>query len=86
MEAVVRNTFIQGILSIVFVTLAIVVIITAVLAVLRSRRTTEVIDAEDPELPSRTYAPAGIFATRSEKALERRWAEEQPDILRGGGH
>ena len=86
MNAVVRNTFIQGILSIVFVTLAIVVIITAVLAVLRSRRTTEVIDAEDPALPSRTYAPAGLFATRSAKALERRWAAEQPATLPGGGH
>ena len=86
MEAVVRNTFIQGILSIVFVTLAIIVIITAVLAVLRSRRTTEIIDAEDPEQPSRTYAPAGIFATKNERELERRWAEEQPDALRGGGH
>ena len=86
MSAVVRNTAIQGALSILFVTLAIVVIITAVLAVLRSRRHPEAVDTSDPPVASRTYAPAGILATPNERELERRWAREQPDALRAGGH
>ncbi|MGW9021072.1 carbon starvation CstA family protein [Leucobacter chromiiresistens] len=86
MSAVVRNTAIQGTLSILFVTLAIIVIITAIVAVLRSRRTPEAVDTSDPPVASRTYAPAGIFATANERRLERRWAEEQPDAVRTGGH
>ncbi|MEJ6489666.1 carbon starvation CstA family protein [Leucobacter sp. USCH14] len=86
MSAVVRNTAIQGALSILFVTLAIIVIVTAVVAVLRSRRSPEAVDTSDPPVPSRTYAPAGIFATVNERRLERRWAEEQPDALRARGH
>ncbi|KTR81181.1 carbon starvation CstA family protein [Leucobacter chromiiresistens] len=86
MSAVVRNTAIQGTLSILFVTLAIIVIITAIVAVLRSRRSPEAVDTSDPPVASRTYAPAGIFATANERRLERRWAEEQPDAVRTGGH
>lgn len=86
MSAVVRNTAIQGTLSILFVTLAIIVIITAIVAVLRSRRTPEAVDTSDPPVASRTYAPAGIFATANERRLERRWVEEQPDAVRTGGH
>ncbi len=86
MSAVVRNTAIQGTLSILFVTLAIIVIITAIVAVLRSRPTPEAVDTSDPPVASRTYAPAGIFATANERRLERRWVEEQPDAVRTGGH
>ena len=47
MEAVVRNTFIQGTLSIVFLVLALVVITTSVLATIRAFRSTEVVDHAD---------------------------------------
>ena len=63
MEAVVRNTFVQGVLSILFVTLAIIVIITAVIASVRSYRSGGAPSAEDPAVPSRTFAPAGFLAT-----------------------
>ncbi|SDQ18013.1 carbon starvation CstA family protein [Leucobacter chromiiresistens] len=78
MSAVVRNTAIQGTLSILFVTLAIIVIITAIVAVLRSRRSPEAVDTSDPPVASRTYAPAGIFATVNERRLERRWRRSSP--------
>ena len=74
MEAVVRNTFIQGTLSIVFVTLAIIVIITAILATIKAFRNGGGIETEDDAVASRTYAPAGLIATPAEKELESQWA------------
>jgi carbon starvation protein len=73
MEAVVRNTFIQGTLSIVFVTLAIIVIITAVIASIRSFRAGGSPSAEDPAVASRMFAPAGFLATPAEKDIQAQW-------------
>jgi carbon starvation protein len=86
MEAVVRNTFIQGTLSILFVVLTLIVLATAVLAAVRSLRAgapaerdgDEHDDHEDPVVPSRIYAPAGFLPTPSEKELAARWAEAVP--------
>ena len=82
MEAVVRNTFIQGTLSIVFLVLALVVITTSVLATVRAFRGTEVIDHQDPYVPSQRFAPAGLCATAEEKELQRQGdalpADRQP--------
>ncbi len=73
MQAVVRNTFVQGVLSIIFVTLAIVVIITAVIAVVRSYRARGGVESEDAAVPSRMFAPAGLIATPEERALQAEW-------------
>jgi carbon starvation protein len=35
--------------------------------------------SEDPALPSRRFAPAGIVATKAEKALEREWSTVDAD-------
>ena len=82
MEAVVRNTLIQTTLSVVFVTLAIIVIITAIIATIRSYRSGGAPSAEDPAVPSRTFAPAGFLATPAEKEISAQWdalpATEQP--------
>ena len=75
MEAVVRNTFIQGTLSILFVTLTLIVIIAAVIATVKSLMSGGSEGHEDPYVESKIYAPAGLFATPSEKALEAQWAE-----------
>lgn len=73
MEAVVRNTAIQGTLSIVFVTLAIIVIVTALISVVRSFRAGGGVETEDAAVPSRTFAPAGLIPTEAERALQREW-------------
>jgi carbon starvation protein len=75
MRAVVRNTMVQGVLSVLFVTLAIIVIITAILATVRAYRRDSDATSEDAPVVSRRYAPAGLFRTRGEKELEARWAE-----------
>ncbi|HEX7201134.1 MAG TPA: carbon starvation CstA family protein, partial [Arthrobacter sp.] len=65
MEAVVRNTAIQGWLSVIFVVLSIIVIATALLATVRALRNraadVPTKDNEDPALPSRVFAPAGLI-------------------------
>lgn len=83
MEAVVRNTAIQGWLSVIFVVLTIIVIATAVLATIKAfrdraagRATT---DNEDPAIPSRVFAPAGLVPTTAERELAAEWAKVPAD-------
>jgi carbon starvation protein len=73
MEAVVRNTMVQGILSIVFVTLAVIVIFTALQATWSAWKTRSSATNEDPAVPSRIFAPSGIIATPAEKATQALW-------------
>lgn len=84
MSAVVRNTFIQGSLSILFVSLAIIVIVAAVLSAWNSIRIGGRPELEDPEVPSRIYAPSGLIASPSEKELEKRWTDAVGDRVRAG--
>ncbi|MCI2956229.1 carbon starvation protein A [Agromyces atrinae] len=79
MEAVVRNTMVQGTLSIIFVTLSIVVIVMAVVTTIQAYRAGGGKDAEEEAVPSRIFAPSGMFATRAEKAIEKEWAAVAAD-------
>ena len=73
MEAVVRNTMVQGILSIIFVTLAVIVIFTALQATWNAWRTHSNATNEDLAVPSRIFAPSGLMATAAEKATQAEW-------------
>ena len=73
MEAVVRNTAVQGWLSVIFVVLSIIVILTALIATIKAIRAGGGQDHEDPAAPSRVFAPAGLFPTPAEKALLAEW-------------
>ncbi|QEE61077.1 carbon starvation protein A [Salinibacterium sp. dk2585] len=87
MNAVVRNTMVQGILSVLFVLLAIIVILTAVLAVWRSYKRRSTATSEDAAVPSRIFAPAGLIATPAEKKIQQQWdARGEPARTQGGGH
>jgi len=79
MEAVVRNTFVQGTLSIVFVVLAIVVIVASVLVTAKALRDGGGANHEDPPVASRRFAPADLFATKAEKAIQKEWAALPPE-------
>jgi len=85
MNAVVRNTMVQGILSILFVTLAVIVIIAAAWATIRAWRLRLDESSEDPLVESEIYAPAGLFASKPERELEKQWAAV-PRAPRKGGH
>jgi carbon starvation protein len=77
MEAVVRNTMIQGWLSVIFVVLSIIVIITATVATVRAFRNGAAGaprgDHEDPAVPSATFAPAGFVPTAAEREIMAEW-------------
>ena len=80
MEAVVRNTFVQGTLSVIFVLLALIVLIMSVIVTIKAFRNGGGPDMEDAPVPSRRYAPAGFITTPSEKNLEKQW-DELPEEL-----
>ena len=86
--AVIRNTAVQGTLSIIFVTLAVVVIVAAVVVTIRAIRAGGGEDTEDEAVPSRRFAPAGFLPTAAERALEKEWepilADERRETARRG--
>ncbi|MFP5310941.1 MAG: carbon starvation CstA family protein, partial [Actinomycetes bacterium] len=91
MEAVVRNTAIQGWLSVIFVVLSIIVIATALLATVKAFRDraagTATADNEDPAVPSRVFAPAGLVPTAAERELAAQWAKVPDEArLERAGH
>ena len=73
MEAVVRNTMIQGVLSVTFLVLSVIVITISLIKVIQAVRPGAVVDHEDPEVASHRFAPAGLFASREERAVEKDW-------------
>jgi carbon starvation protein len=86
MNAVVRNTMVQGILSVLFVTLAIIVIAAAAWATFRAWRSRANESSEDPAVESRTFAPAGLFPTTAERELEKEWESVPGHSRPSGGH
>ncbi len=84
MEAVVRNTFVQGSLSIIFVVLSLIVIAAAIKVTIRSYRAGGGPSLEDPAVPARIFAPAGVLPNRTEKALMKEWADSGKESVRSG--
>ncbi len=92
-EATVRNTAIQGTLSILFVVLVGLLMATAVVAVVKALkagagRGREVGTSEDPDAPSHFYAPSGLLVpTPLERKVEAEYAVVgDPTLLAGGSH
>ncbi|WP_433875976.1 carbon starvation CstA family protein [Sinomonas atrocyanea] len=87
MEAVVRNTMVQGVLSVVFVVLSIIVIITALIATVKAFRGIGVdTDQEDPAVASRVFAPAGAIPTPAERAVLAEWRAAGLDTTPAAHH
>ncbi|MFE5703010.1 carbon starvation CstA family protein [Rhodococcus koreensis] len=74
-DAVIRNTFIQGTLSIVFAGLVLVVVVAGALVCLKAFRAGGLPTTEAPEEPSKIFAPAGFVTTAAEKELDKEWNE-----------
>jgi carbon starvation protein len=73
LDAVIRNTFIQGTLSIVFAVLVVIVFAAGVVVALRTIRGGGRPLTEDDPVPSRIFAPSGLIPTKSEKEVARQW-------------
>lgn len=80
-DAVIRNTFIQGTLSIVFAVLVVVVVAAGVVMALQAiRGKGRPLSVDDP-VPSRIFAPSGLRATDAEKEVQAQWdALPQPHV------
>ncbi|MER7454496.1 carbon starvation CstA family protein [Nocardia beijingensis] len=75
MNAIVRNTFIQGTLSIVFALLVLIVAVVGALVAFRAWRSGETTTTETAEEPSKIFAPSGFVATAAEKEVQKQWDE-----------
>ncbi|OBJ03578.1 carbon starvation CstA family protein [Mycobacterium sp. 1465703.0] len=73
LDDVIRNTFIQGTLSILFALTVIIVLIAGVVVALGAIRGSGRPLTEDDPVPSKFFAPSGLIATAAERELQRRW-------------
>lgn len=81
-DKIIRNTFIQGSLSIVFATLVIVVFVAGVVVAIRAIRGDGTPTAEDEPVPSRRFAPSGLIATKVEREVAKQWDALSPEQRR----
>jgi carbon starvation protein len=72
-DAVIRNTFIQGTLSIVFAALTIIVFAAGVIMAIRVIRGGGSALSEDHPVPSMRFAPSGLVASAAEREVQRQW-------------
>lgn len=83
-QAVARNTFIQGTLSILFLTAVAAVLVAAGLRVARTLRDDDTTHSEDPHQESNYFAPAHLIATPLERKVEAEYAVVgDPALLAG---
>jgi carbon starvation protein len=73
MNDVIRNTFIQGTLSIVFALLVVVVFAAGVVMAIRALKGTAPPTTEDEPVPSRIFGPSGLHTTAREKEVQKQW-------------
>ncbi|MGV0852881.1 carbon starvation CstA family protein [Mycolicibacterium phlei] len=85
LDAVIRNTFIQGTLSIVFALLVLIVFVTGLIMVVRCLRGTGTPTTEDEPVPSRIFGPSGLIMTKPEKEVSRQWDELAKSSARSVG-
>ncbi|MGV0773177.1 carbon starvation CstA family protein [Mycobacterium syngnathidarum] len=82
---VVRNTFIQGTLSIVFALVVIVVFVAGVIVAIRAVRGAAQPLSEDEPVPSRIFAPSGLIPTKIEREVQKQWDALPPSHARSVG-
>jgi carbon starvation protein len=86
MDAVIRNTAIQGTLSIIFAVLVIVVVVVGAVVIVRSVRAGGLPTTEEPDEPSRLFAPRGLVATAAEREVQALWdARDRERATTGAG-
>ena len=89
MDAVIRNTFLQGTLSIVFAVLVLVVALVALWVCVKAIRAGGLPTTEEPDSRSATFAPSSLVSTDAEREVAAQWSayyQEHPDQLRTGTH
>ncbi|SHO99113.1 Probable carbon starvation protein (CstA) [Mycobacteroides abscessus subsp. abscessus] len=77
MDAVIRNTFVQGTLSAIFASLVLVVVAAGAWTCLRAVRAGGLPTSEDPAESSALFAPSGFLPTDVEKHVEKQWSARE---------
>jgi len=72
-DIAIRNTFIQGTLSIVFAVLVLIVTVVGAIVCARAVRSGTVSSTESEEQPSKIFAPSGFVSTAAEKDVQKEW-------------
>jgi carbon starvation protein len=70
---VIRNTFIQGTLSILFALVVVIVVVAGIVVAFKAARGGGRPLTEDDSVPSRLFAPSGLIPTAAERAVQRQW-------------
>ena len=84
-SAVIRNQFIDGTLSIIFVVLILLLLGVGIWIALRAIRSGGLPTMEEPDQPTHIFAPASLFATKAEKELGKEWDEYRKSHPGGTG-
>ncbi|WP_285188396.1 carbon starvation CstA family protein [Rhodococcus sp. MEB041] len=72
-DAVIRNTFIQGTLSIVFAVLVLIVALAGFAVCFKAIRAGGLPSSEEEDVPSKLFAPSGFLPTEAEKSVQAEW-------------
>ena len=82
MDAVIRITMIQGILSVLFAVLVLVVVGAAVAVCIKAIQAhsagTQLETTEEPDTDSEVFAPTGFIVTARDKEVQAMWDERYP--------
>lgn len=84
LNEVVRNTFIQGTLSIVFAVVVVIVVVAALLVSIKAIRGGGRPSTEDEPVPSHIFGPSSLFTTELEREVQKEWDALQP--MEPGSH
>ncbi|BBX06851.1 carbon starvation CstA family protein [Mycolicibacterium aichiense] len=73
LHAVIRNTFIQGTLSIVFAAAVVIVFAVGVIVAMRAIRGGGPPLSDDTPVQSKIFGPSGLISTSAEKEVQKEW-------------
>ncbi|BBZ45197.1 carbon starvation CstA family protein [Mycobacterium parmense] len=85
LDDVIRNTAIQGTLSILFAVAVVIVAVAGITVALRAIRGSGRPLTEDGPVPSKRFAPSGLLPTADERELQKRWDALAAPAARGAG-
>jgi carbon starvation protein len=80
LDDVIRNTFLQGTLSILFAIVVIIVLAAGIIVAFRTIRGGGRPLTEDEPIPSKMFAPSGLIATAAEREVQRQWDAPQASM------
>ncbi|WP_253869925.1 carbon starvation CstA family protein [Mycobacterium sp. 1164966.3] len=83
LDDVIRNTFIQGTLSVVFALVVVIVFVAGIIAAFKAIRGGGRPLTEDEPVASTRFAPSGLIATAPERQLQKQWEAHDRAVAAG---